>query len=606
MILAICGVAVLFTIISLFVYEKNNAEKRGLSDLRIKAEIISSNSAAALLFNDPQAAEEILSALKASSVIKLAAIYTADGALFATYRRHDVKKDAIPHQPPEKQYLLHVDHIDYSQPIIFQGRRIGSLTIQMELKEFYAHMQWYAVIATLIMIGSLFIAFLISLNLQKTITRPVQDLLNIMKKVSERKDYSLRTEIAGKDEMGLLAQGFNDMFEQIEERDSQLEMHRRNLSALIAQRTAELEASNRQLQQELNERERAEEALALEKERLAVTLRSMGEGVITADSEGRVVLLNKVAEELTGWTEEQAQGITLTRVFPVVTHDTRENVADLMARVIRTKRMSAEDAEYLLQNKAGAERFIECNGAPVRDTAGNTIGVVIIFRDITEKRRLGEEIFNAQKLESIGILAGGIAHDFNNLLTAILGNITFAKSLASSEEERVERLTDAEKASFRARDLTQQLLTFASGGLPVKKVVNIGELLKETVSFALSGSNVNAALDIPGDLWPAEVDEGQISQVIHNLVLNAEQAMPEGGTLLVHCANAEAGMNGTLRFKEGKYIRIVIKDQGMGIPARYLNKIFDPYFTTKNKGRGLGLATVYSIIRNHEDRKSVV
>jgi PAS domain S-box-containing protein len=604
-ILSTCGVAVFFTIMSLLLYEKNASQQRRLNDLKIKAEIISSNSTASLLFNDPQAAEEILSALKASPSIRLAALYTADGSLFAAYRRHDIEKDSVPHQFTGKDYVFHVDSINYTHPVIFQGKTIGTLAIQLELKEFYSHMQWYGITAFLLMIASLFLAFLISTKLQKTITGPLLELLNVMKKVSEGKDYTLRAKALSKDETGSLTQGFNDMLEQIEGRDSQLEVHRRHLSALVAQRTSELEVANLQLQKELNGKKLTEEELALEKERLSVTLSSIGEGVITADREGKIVLLNKVAEELTGWTEAEAKGNSLQQVFNIFIQNDRGTYEDLLSKVLQTGRMTEGAPDSLLKHRAGEERFIECNGAPVRNTAGNIIGIVIIFRDMTEKRRLGEEILNAQKLESVGILAGGIAHDFNNLLTAILGNIALAKMRASGEKSIIERLTDAEKASLRARDLTQQLLTFASGGTPVKKIVNLGELIKETVSFALSGSNVNSKLDVPEDLWPAEIDDGQISQVINNLVLNAEQAMPEGGTLLVSCANVVAGKRGTLHIREGRYVRIMIRDQGMGIPARYLNKIFDPYFTTKNKGRGLGLATVYSIIRSHEGHIAV-
>jgi PAS domain S-box-containing protein len=600
MILATCWVAVLFTIISLLLYEKNTSEQRRLNDLKIKAEIISSNSAATLLFNDPRAAEEILSALRVSPSIKFAAIYKTDGSLFAAYGRHDIKKGEDIHQPQGKDYVFHIDHIDYFQPVIFQGKTIGTLAIQLELKELYSHMKWYSLTAVLLMIASLFLAFVISMRLQKTITKPIKDLLHVMKRIADRKDYALRTQVTSSDEIGRLAQGLNDMLEQVEERDSQLEVHRRNLSVLVAQRTAELEDANRQMQQELRQKELTEEVLALEKEKLSVTLSSIGEGVITADREGRIILLNKVAEELTGWAGDQARGKMLQEVFQVFTQNNREHYEDILTKVMQVGHRIEGDPDSLLQHKAGRECLIECTGAPVRDTEGDIIGVVIIFRDITQKRKLGEEILNAQKLESIGILAGGIAHDFNNILTAILGNITLARMHASSDEKILERLTDAEKASYRAKDLTHQLLTFASGGKPVRKVVNLGELVKETVRFALSGSNVNVQLDVPGDLWLAEVDEGQISQVINNLVLNAEQAMPEGGILLVNCANMIAGKHETPRLKEGNYIKITIMDQGMGIPARYLNRIFDPYFTTKNKGRGLGLATVYSIIKNHE------
>jgi len=171
--------------------------------------------------------------------------------------------------------------------------------------------------------------------------------------------------------------------------------------------------------------------------------------------------------------------------------------------------------------------------------------------------------------------------------------------LASPQDKIFERLASAEKASLRARDLTQQLLTFSKGGAPVKKATSLTELIRDSVSFALSGSNVTCEFSMPEDTWVVEVDEGQISQVIQNLIINAEQAMPEGGRIRVSCENLALNEKTGLPLKEGKYVQISVQDQGGGIPPKYLQRIFDPYFTTKEKGRGLGLATVYSIIRNH-------
>ncbi|MGE5446330.1 MAG: ATP-binding protein [Ignavibacteriales bacterium] len=213
-----------------------------------------------------------------------------------------------------------------------------------------------------------------------------------------------------------------------------------------------------------------------------------------------------------------------------------------------------------------------------------------------------EELLKAQKLESIGVLAGGIAHDFNNLLTAILGNIYLTKITTDSKNDSkmYKRLTEAEKACFRAKDLTQRLLTFSKGGAPVKKVTSIKELIKDSASFAVSGSDVRCEFHISEDLWKVEVDEGQISQVINNVVINAEQAMPEGGVIRVRAENVNVGLGDGLPLKEGKYVRITIEDEGIGIPQEHLPKIFDPYFTTKHSGSGLGLAAVYSIIRSHD------
>jgi signal transduction histidine kinase/CheY-like chemotaxis protein len=220
-------------------------------------------------------------------------------------------------------------------------------------------------------------------------------------------------------------------------------------------------------------------------------------------------------------------------------------------------------------------------------------------RDISEKKKAEEEIVRGQKLESLGMLAGGVAHDFNNLLTAILGNVSLAKSYLSPSDKAFERMDAAGKAAERAQELTGQLLTFSRGGAPIKKKASIAELLTESVIFALRGSKVQHLFSVPEDLWPVEVDEGQMHQVIHNLAMNAVQAMPEGGTISVEAENLRLEGDRSLPLKDGRYIRIAIHDTGEGIPKEILHKIFDPYFTTRDKGTGLGLATAYSIVKKH-------
>lgn len=221
-------------------------------------------------------------------------------------------------------------------------------------------------------------------------------------------------------------------------------------------------------------------------------------------------------------------------------------------------------------------------------------------RDISEKRRIEEELFKASKLESIGILAGGIAHDFNNILTAIIGNISLAMLDLSENEELLRRLADAEKASLRAQELTQQLLTFSRGGAPVKKTIHIEELVRESAAFAIHGSKVRCEFIFEPDLFAVEVDAGQLSQVIHNLIINADQAMPQGGVIKVKARNVVDSNSLPPSLKPGKYVEITVTDSGIGIPPQHLPNIFDPFFTTKQKGSGLGLATTYSIISKHD------
>ncbi len=226
--------------------------------------------------------------------------------------------------------------------------------------------------------------------------------------------------------------------------------------------------------------------------------------------------------------------------------------------------------------------------------------ILTITRDITERRRMEEALLTAEKLESLSLLAGGIAHDFNNLLAGILGNISLACTELSGAHPAWESLHDAERAVLRARDLTQQLMTFARGGAPVRHLADVGQLIRDAAGFASHGSSCACVIESDPGLWPAEIDEGQLGQVIQNIVINAVQAMPAGGRIQVKAVNSKLSEGNPLALPSGPYLEISISDEGEGIPEGLLNKIFDPYFTTKQAGSGLGLATSYSIVRKHK------
>lgn len=343
----------------------------------------------------------------------------------------------------------------------------------------------------------------------------------------------------------------------------------------------------------------AEELLEAEKERLTVTLRSIGEGVITTDIEGNILLVNKAGEELTGWKQEEASGKHISEIFNIINANTREKSSLPLDRVLRTGKIFSFPARIFLISRDGRERLISESISPIFDRDNKIIGFVIVFRDITEKVELEEELFKARKLESVGVLASGIAHEFNNILTGVMGNISLAKMYINSEEKPCEILSEAEKGAVRARTLTYQLLTFAKAGSPLKTPASVAELLKQITNLVLSGSNVKAEFFIDNDLWPVEIDTGQISQVISNLILNARQAMPEGGTVQVTAGNIFAGKEQNVPLKPGKYVKIAIKDHGVGISKKNLERIFDPYFTTKKEGSGLGLSATYSLIKKH-------
>lgn len=285
---------------------------------------------------------------------------------------------------------------------------------------------------------------------------------------------------------------------------------------------------------------------------------------------------------------------------------------DPAARKLFLKEISekgfVKEKEIHMRKKDGTPIVTSCTAKVQYDANGSIRWIDGVMEDITERKQIEEEILKTSKLESIGILAGGIAHDFNNILTAVIGNLSLARMMAKPESEILNRLTEAEKASRRAQDLTQQLLTFSKGGTPVKKVASIANLLRDSASFMMSGSNVRCEFSIPDNLSPVNIDEGQISQVINNLVINAKQSMPQGGTIRIKAENvAVGGQSGEqgLPLRDGKYIKIIIQDQGIGISEEHLDKIFDPYFTTKEEGSGLGLTTTYSIIKRHDGHITV-
>ncbi len=351
---------------------------------------------------------------------------------------------------------------------------------------------------------------------------------------------------------------------------------------------------------DLTDLKRAEAALAAEKERLAVTLRAMAEGVVTTDTDGRVRFINPAAAAITQWAADAAVGRPIDEVCALRIAEGAESTAVPVQTVLQGDNVVDLPAHTVLAGRAGAQRLIEGCCAPIHAADSAVVGTVLVFRDITERDRLEQELQRASKLESIGLLAGGIAHDFNNILTAVMGNIALAKLDVEPESTIGRTLDDADRAALRARDLTQQLLTFARGGEPIRSAVRLPEIVTEVARFALHGSKVKAEFVLPEDLWPADVDKAQISRVVQNLVINAVQAMPSGGVVRIVGANERIGPLQQPALAAGSYVRLSVVDTGVGIKPEHLDRVFEPYFTTKQTGSGLGLATVYSIVRKHK------
>jgi len=369
------------------------------------------------------------------------------------------------------------------------------------------------------------------------------------------------------------------------------------------QRISQLEKSGAELRMIETALRRSEETLRYSEKKLRDITSSLGEGIYVLDEHWNITFMNEEAERLFGWTHEE---LAHKNAHELV-HHKRADGSALPAKecpvhhVVKTGKRFVSTEEVFVR-KDGTVFPVSIIASPIVED-GRVVASVTAFRDITEHKRLENELLKAQKLESVGFLAGGIAHDFNNLLQAILGNISLAKIYCRPGDKIYRRLTEAENASMQATDLSYRLLTFSKGGEPFKQITSIEGVITKAVKFTLSGSNVTCEFDIHDSCHKVEIDEGQITQVIHNLVMNAREAMPEGGTVRVSAENV-AISDGDPPLEAGEYLMISITDQGIGISEEDLQKIFDPYYTTKvtgsRKGSGLGLSICHSIIKKHK------
>ena len=370
---------------------------------------------------------------------------------------------------------------------------------------------------------------------------------------------------------------------------------RKHAEQLVLERTKELESSNEQLRMEMAERQRAEQEVTKTAKHFQSLIENGLDIITVLNSDGTIRYESPSIKRVLGYRPEEMIGLN---VFDYI-HPADSTVT---SKVFSTavKEPGRNDAiELRFRHKDGSWRILEAVGKSLI-TDDDRVIVIVNSRDISDRKAMEEDLIRAQKLESLGILAGGIAHDFNNLLVSILGNVSMALLDVEQASDTYRQLQTAEKASLRAQSLTQQLLTFSRGGDPIKKVIDIGPVIREVTQFSLRGSRVKCAIELPDDLWPIEADAGQIAQVVNNLVINADQAMPAGGTITVRAQNIDSAYREILTLKPGRYIGLSVHDSGIGIPKECIGKVFDPYYTTKQKGSGLGLAVTYSIIRKHD------
>jgi len=381
-----------------------------------------------------------------------------------------------------------------------------------------------------------------------------------------------------------------------------LEDRNRQLEALVAERTGQLSEANENLKQanedlarEIEERKQAEELLSYAISLTNASLESTADGILIVNRNGEIARWNQKFVELWNVPEELLVTDVKDPVLAYITSQMAQPDA-FLAKVTELYEQPDASSQGLLTLADG--RFFDRYSQPL-EIGDEIVGRFWSYRDVTGHKKHQQEQLKIEKLESLGLLAGGIAHDFNNILTGVMGNISFAQMLLAPSHKAFKPLAEAEKASLRATELARQLLTFARGGEPIRKTISLRDVVNESVELVLSGSNVKGIVDIPDTTHAIDADEGQLSQVLHNIIINASQAMPGGGTLTVSAQNETLTDANAMLLTPGSYVRLTISDQGCGMPEDVMTKIFDPYFTTKSAGNGLGLASAYSIISKH-------
>ena len=469
---------------------------------------------------------------------------------------------------PTKGEILDRDLLTQSEKIVMNGKQVGTVHLYMTPRFMEKSLRSFAIIIIMAIVTlNAFLVFIPFQLLRRKVIIPLKAI----------ESYALMVS-SGEADAAYVPEG--DFFGEL-----------KNLKLSIVGMTRSLaEARKDQV------RKTAEQALLESEKTLKAFIDVMPVGVTWTDSNGSIKHVNKCFSEWFGYDTDDFS--TLDEWFFHAYPDpvTRENIISRWKAVIDTaltEGTTIQPSESKISCKDGSERHVIVNTHLARNLQ------LDIFTDITERESLQNRLLNAQRLESLGVLAGGIAHDFNNILTGIMGNISIARMVLATPGKSARLLDNAEKATLRATELATQLLTFAKGGAPVKKTVTIRKIVNESLSLALRGTNVKGVVELPDCLHDIEADEGQVSQVFNNIVINAVQAMPGGGKLTVHGKNLVLEAGNSLMLPPGGYVKLSFSDEGCGMPEEVRKKIFDPYFTTKTRGMGLGLASVHSIINRH-------
>ncbi|EKD37728.1 MAG: sensory box histidine kinase/response regulator, partial [uncultured bacterium] len=497
---------------------------------------------------------------------------------------HSTKSAAINRGKGDEERNEEAEVMVFSAPIVDNGTTLGRVELGINLLPVLSHIDRTSLyIAIGFCLQLVIIGVAVGLFLHRNLVAPVVRLSETTSAIAAGQ-FVTSDQARRPDEIGGLAKSINVM-------SGNLQESYRNLELRVEKRTAELQAA-KESAEKMN---RHLEIVSAEVEAL---LNNSPVGIFFMTADRIIQRVNLECCRISGYGAQELIGEAIHLLFP------DKDLIEERIEKISTARQSEGFGYATVKLRKKDGNFIQCSmRGRLTTLESGASGVVLSMEDITARLMMEAELLKISKLESIGVLAGGIAHDFNNILVSVIGNIALVERMIGPDAKFGELLADAKDASLRAKDLTFKLLTFAKGGDPVRKVEMLPDILRESVSFMLSGSNVKCVYDIEEGLWAAHMDKGQINQVVENLVQNSSQAMPAGGTITLTCRNRELADEEMVGLSGGRYVQLAIADTGCGIKPENIANIFDPYFSTRQKGSikgsGLGLSIVRSIIAKH-------
>ncbi len=578
------GIAIFIATIGFMYNERVFHETAKRQDVKTSAQMIAYNIGASLVFNDRTSAKELLSSLRSDPDIIDAKLYDRNDLLFASYSQEGFNDDLL----TEKRDIL--DTFEINQTVILDQIKVGR--VQLTVSEAgiqHAIKENIGVILVLALI-SILTSLLFAFWMQRLISGPILKVTDKMRLVTKEQDYAQRVDWQSSDELGLLADNFNLMLEQVELRDDKLARHQEILEKTVDERTQQLKAGIEELQ-------KAEDSL----NQIMQAMRQTGEAVLILNTNGKVDFINPVYLELTGYSREEleADPLVLLRL---------ENIEEIWSKVLLG---DSWKEEFECSKKDGSNFPCLLSLSPITNSSGETNQVVVILRDYSDREALEGQLRQSQKMEAVGVLVGGIAHDFNNLLAGIIGNVELAQLDIDNPEAAKKWLAKIESISFKAAETIAKLLAFARKDTVNMEAVSLTASLNEVEHLVRIGVPERIELKFDAgthDSW-VSADNHQLHQMLLNLINNGVYAVDRKGgdePPLVEVSITQTVPDSKLRsrfstLRKEKYARISVRDNGAGIAKVHLNKVFEPFFTTKpeGEGTGLGLSMAYGMAQSH-------